>query len=116
MKTEIIMKNTIIKLLEKYEDRIMKNTLGSSIDEYGNRYAEVYRWEWKDHKDAIGYTINKLLGYGININSMGMAYIIVNEWGGVMTFDNGDLDMDNLIKVCEDILIDLVFEQKSKIK
>lgn len=105
------MRDTIVSLLEKYEDRIMKNTLGCSIDEYGNRYAEVYCWEWKDHKDAIAYTIDKLIKYGVDINSIGFAYIIVNEWAGVMTFDAGDLDMNGLIKICEDILIDLACQQ-----
>lgn len=28
-----------------------------------------------------------------------------------MTFDDGDLDMKGLIKVCEDILIDLACQQ-----
>lgn len=101
------MKDKIVGLLEKYEDRIMKNTLGCSIDEYGNRYAEVYCWEWKDHKDAIAYTIDKLINYGVNIKAIGLAYIIINEWSGVMTFDDGDLDMLNLKQVCKDILIDL---------
>lgn len=101
------MKNIIIKILEKHEDRIMKNTLGSSIDEYGVRYAEVYCWEWKDHKYGIAYAIDKLIEYGVDISPIGFAYIIISEWSGVMTFDEGDLDMEELINVCKDILIDL---------
>lgn len=31
----------IIRLLEKYEDEIMENTLGGSMDEDDERYAEV---------------------------------------------------------------------------
>lgn len=100
------MKDMIVELLEKYEDKIMEYTLGDFIDEYGKRYAEVYCYEWGGHKDRIAYIINKLIKYGVNINSMGMAYIIVNEWAGVMTFDDGDLNMNNLIKVCNDILIE----------
>lgn len=113
------MKDEIIKLLEKYEDKIMENTLGNHIDEYGERYADVYCWEWKDHKYGIAYTIDKLFKYDENINSIGMAYIVVNEWSGVMTFHKGDLNMDNLIKICEDILIDLAcqqFKKETKIK
>lgn len=105
------MRDTIVRLLEKYEDQIMEYTLGNYIDEYGERFAEVYKWEWKGHKEDIAYTISRLVKYGVDINSIGFAYIIVDEWAGVMTFDDGDLDMNNLRKVCEDILIDLACQQ-----
>lgn len=101
------MKDIIIKVLEKHEDRIMKNTLASSVDEYGVRYAEVYSWEWNDHKYSIAYAIDKLIKYGVDISPIGFAYIIISEWSGVMTFDEGDLDIEELINVCKDILIDL---------
>lgn len=97
----------IIKMLEKYEDRIMEYTLGSSVDEYGVRYAEVYCWEWKDHKYGIAYAIDKLIKYGVDISSIGFAYIIISEWSGVMTFDEGDLFINGLTSVCKDILMEL---------
>ena len=102
-----MMKNKIVQLLEKYEDRIMAYTLGNSVDEYDERYVKVYRYEWGSHKQDIAYIINILIEHGIDINPIGFAYIIIHEWSGVMTFDDGDLNIKELIKVCEDILVDL---------
>lgn len=101
------MKDQIIKLLEKYEDKIMEYTLGNSVDEYGERFAKVYCWEWEDHKYCIAYTIDKFIKYGIDINPIGFAYIITSEWSGVMTFDEGDLNMNGLTDICKNILMEL---------
>lgn len=106
----------IMKLLEKYENRIMLNTLGNYVDEDNERYAEIYKYEWKNHRDSIAYILNRLSNYGETINPIGFAYIIINEWAGVMTFREGALDIKELTKVCEDILIDLdkINSKKSK--
>lgn len=101
------MKHKIIMLLEKYEDKIMQYTLGSSVDEYNKRYAEVYSWEWSDHKHDIAYVIANLIAYNTEINPIGFAYVIISEWSGVMTFSKGDLDIEKLTGVCEDIIKEL---------
>lgn len=101
------MEHKIIMLLEKYEDKIMQYTLGSSVDEYNKRYAEIYSWEWGEHKYAIAYSIAKILEYTKSLNSTGFAYVIISEWSGVMTFDEEDLDIEKLTGVCEDIIKEL---------
>lgn len=102
------MKDHIIKLLEYYEDEIMKNTLGDSVDEYEKRYAEVYKLEWKDHKQCVAYTLEKLNDCGISVSPTGLAYVIITEWSGVMTFSDGDLNIEGLEKVCGKILDELI--------
>jgi hypothetical protein len=101
------MKESIIKLLGKYEDLIMQNTLGYIVDEDGERYAKIYGYEWRDHKHDIAYTLEQIIQYGIKVNPTGLAYIIITEWCGVMTFDDGDLNIDGLEMVCEKILAEL---------
>jgi hypothetical protein len=101
------MKNKIIKLLEKYEDEIMKNTLGDFIDEYDERYAEVYKWEWKEHKSSIAFVLDKFISSKNKIDAIGFAYVIVCEWSGVMTFDDGDLNIIELEEICKKILNEL---------
>ena len=103
------MKEDIIKLLEKYEDEIMKYTLGNSIDEYDKRYAEEYEYEWDEHKSSISYTVDKLLSYFGELAPGAMSYIIISEWSGVMTFDEGDLNIGGLNEVCGKILCELKY-------
>lgn len=104
------MREVIVGLLEKYEDRIMEYTLGNSDSEWGGRFSEIYKYEWDSRKWEIAYTINKLITYGVDINSIEFAYLIISEWSGVMTFDDGDLDIEGLIGVCKDILTDLYYQ------
>ena len=98
------MEAKIISLLEKHEDEIMKNTLGNAKDEYGESYAMVYKWEWKEHKSLIAYTLKKIINSNTPINSTGLAFLIIAEWSGVMTFSEGDLDIKDLEVVCGSIL------------
>ena len=102
------MEEKIVKLLEQYEDFIMRYTLGDFKDEEGKRYTRVYKYEWEDHKQDIAYTLNKLINSKININSIGLAYIIITEWSGVMTFSDGDLDIKALEEVCKEMLVQLL--------
>jgi len=101
------MQENIIKLLEKYEDDIMKYTLGDSIDEYDKRYAEEYEYEWEEHKSSIAYTVDKLLNYFGGLSPIYMAYVIIAKWSDVMTYDDGDLDIVGLNNICEQILSEL---------
>jgi len=101
------LKDKIIKTLEKYEDEIMKNTLGDSVDEDDQRYASVYVYEWTDHKHGIAWIIEKLLKSKTQVSAEGFAYIIISQWTGVMTFQEGDLNIKALTEVCAKILKEL---------
>lgn len=105
------MENKIIGLLEKYEDDIMKNTLGSDIyEEYGDKdekYAEIYKWEWNDSKKCIANVLKELINYGTIITPNAFVFIIITDWTSVMTFSKGDLNIEGLEKVCEKILKEL---------
>jgi len=103
----ILLKLKIIQLLEKYEDGIMENTLGDSIDDGDDRYVEVYKYEWGNHKEGIAHTLEQLRGYGASVSPTGLAFIIITEWSGVMTFSDGDLNIEGLEKVCKKILKEL---------
>ena len=103
----LVVQENIIKLLEKYENDIMQYTLGSSIDEYDKRYAEEYEYEWEEHKSSIAYTLDKLLNYFGGLSPIYMTYIIITEWGDIMTFDEGDLNIEGLEKTCRHILWEL---------
>ena len=98
------MEEKIVGLLEKYEDEIMRTTLGGATDEYNDRYAMVYKWEWKEHKSLIAYTLKRIINSNTLINSTGLAFLIIAEWSGVMTFSEGDLDIKGLEVVCGAIL------------
>lgn len=103
----IVDKMNIINLLTKYEDKIMENTIGDSIDEYGERYAEYYKTEWRDTKHDIATTIESIINSGEDIVSIGFTYIIISSWSGVMCFNKGDLKIKELEKTCIEILNEL---------
>ena len=56
-------KDKLDLLLIKYEDEIMKVMFEESKDEYGERYAEVYKIEWYYYKQniVIYHKYNKIL-------------------------------------------------------
>ena len=106
------MENKIIELLEKYEDEIMKYTLGNSNSKWGGRFADIYCMEWDCHKAEIANIITNLIEYGINVNPNEFAYVIISEWSGVITFDKGDLNIDGLTNICKTMLNELKWSFK----
>lgn len=102
------MKDKIIELLEKYEDLIMKYTLGSKKSEWGEKYADVYCYEWKDSKHDIALTVSEMIKNGYIVSSEGFAYIIIAQWAGVISFEDKDVNIKKIKVLCRKILNELI--------
>ena len=72
------MYNKIKRSLKKHEDGIMQFTLGDVVDEYGEKYSEVYRIEWGNHISYIAKTIENIFFSNMPVKEDMIVGIIIN--------------------------------------
>lgn len=100
----------IIELIEKYKDNIMEYTLGNKIDEDGELYSNIYKWEWEEFKNRLETDISNLQPAEMELTPEILTYLIINEWGGVWCMEE-DLNISELKKLSNKIIIDEIVEK-----
>jgi len=101
------MKGHIKNILSRYENEIIQNVLGSTYDIDGTPFVKVYSYEWKEAINEISKVVSDLYNYDEIINPIGLSYMFITVLHGIMTFDNGDVNMNELIEICKAIIKDI---------
>lgn len=103
----------IMEALKKHEDGIMQFTLGDIVDEYDERYCDVYKYEWEDHSEIIVNAIEVIIHSSMPLKPDMIVGIIVNEWFNCVGSDVEELNYYGLLGVAIEI-IDYIEECLSK--
>lgn len=94
----------IMEALKKHEDGIMQFTLGDIVDEYDERYCDVYNSEWENHSEEIAVSIENILYSNMPLKPDMIVGIIVNEWFNCVGSDVEDLNYYGLLGVAIKII------------
>lgn len=94
----------IKKSLTKYQDEIMRFTLGSDIDEYDEKYADVYKTEWYSRKESIARTIETIYYSSLPLNPDMIVGLFIGEWFNCISCDLEDLNYYGLLGVAISVI------------
>ncbi|MEG2289542.1 MAG: hypothetical protein RSC24_06205 [Clostridium sp.] len=93
----------VVKLLEKYKNEIMEYTLGDRKDEDYELYSDTYKYEWREFKDRLEQNIGFLKPAQLTLTPELLAYLIINEWGGVWDCEEY-LNIEQLRRISKEII------------
>ena len=104
-------KDKLDLLLIKYEDEIMEVMFEESKDEYGERYAEVYKVEWYYYKQSIVKTLYDMYIADVKKDTLitSLAYMLLTNLMNITSIDE-DTDIEKLINISHTIFKELEVE------
>ena len=93
-------------VLEKYEDDIISNVLGAVYDEFGQQYSVFYNMEWTSCLVELSRLINEMLKLGLTEDAI--IYFIIAKFDKIISFEESQVNLKGLNKVCKKILKDVL--------
>ena len=93
--------------LTKHQDGIMKFTLGDEVDEYGDKYSDVYRIEWYSHSESIARTIETIYYSSLPLSPDMIVGLFIREWFNCVGSDIENLNYYGLLGVAISVIKDI---------
>lgn len=99
-----MIRERILEAFELHTEGIMQFTLGNVVDEYDEKYCDVYKYEWVNHRHVMVKSIETIMQSNIPLKPDMIVGIIVNEWFSCVGCDVEDLNYYGLLGVAIEII------------